>query len=159
MIYVTQEQLQTFQQDAANYIETTKTDDSIIIGVSRGGLVPAVYVSHLSGLPMVPVDYSADEGRGTSKHTNIIPPLDKYQTIYIIDDIVDTGITVKHLKDWFEHKGHIVHVLAVVYKYTSCIVPELSYMKSSSAEWVIFPWEKVNGKEESKKAQSDEGAS
>ncbi|WP_375272303.1 hypothetical protein [Sphingomonas sp.] len=30
-----------------------------LIGIGRGGLIPAVYLSHASGLPMLAVDYSS----------------------------------------------------------------------------------------------------
>lgn len=158
---ITQTMLTEFQHLAANYIQS-KTDgtDSVIIGVSRGGLIPAVYISHLTDIPMIPVDYSAEAGRGTSSHTNIIPPIDKYTNVFIVDDIVDSGITVKHLKEWFEHKGHIVHVLAVVHKTSSCIIPEYKLVTTNTNEWIIFPWEKyTDGQAEKAQVKENEGTS
>ena len=32
---------------------------SFIIGIGRGGLAPAVYLSHATGLPMLSVDHSS----------------------------------------------------------------------------------------------------
>ncbi len=155
--HITDSMLHGFIDSASKFIETVGKDNAIIVGVSRGGLIPAVYVSHKTSVLMVPIDYSAEEGRGTSKHTNIIPPLDKYQVVFIIDDIVDTGITVQHLKKWLEHKGHIVYVLSLIYKQHSCIVPDHHYLLISGDEWIVFPWESKPDGEESEKVKEDEG--
>lgn len=171
MIYqfITPEDIEQFVADSTRYISAIGKKDSVIIGLSRGGLVPAVYISHATSLPMIPVDYSAEEGRGTSAHTNIILPLDKYQTIYIVDDIVDTGKTVEFLKNLYESRGHIVHVLAVIEKNHSVIKCDLSIYKSGGSEWIVFPWEPeyqlyysegdIDGEEETQETedQSSEG--
>ncbi len=139
--FITPEDIERFVFNSTRYISSIGKNDSVIIGLSRGGLVPAVYISHATGLPMIPVDYSAEEGRGTSAHTNIILPLDKYHTIYIVDDIVDTGKTVEFLKNLYESRGHNVHVLAVIEKDHSVIKCDLSIYKSGGSEWIVFPWE------------------
>lgn len=155
--YITNSMLEDFIRGASDFIEQTGREHAIIVGVSRGGLIPAVYVSHQTDVPMVPIDYSAEEGRGTSKHTNIIPPLDKYQVIYIIDDIVDTGITVQHLRNWLEHKGHIVYVLSLIYKKHSCIIPDYCLLDSDDGDWIVFPWEKKPNGKESEEVEKNEG--
>ena len=60
----------------------------IIIGVSRGGLIPAVFLSHFLKIPMIPVNFSGSQGQGDKKFTEIevLPEIDKHLKILIVDD-------------------------------------------------------------------------
>mgnify|MGYP001289461528 FL=1 len=89
---------------------------SSIHGISRGGLIPAVMVSHRLGLPYVDVPI---------KNT------------MVIDDICDSGVTLRDYKAtwkgalWFKPN-------------TSCFTPTCWAEEHLGDEWLIFPWEKSN---------------
>ena len=88
-----------------------------IHGLSRGGLIPAVMLSHVSGI----------------KYTNDINLFSKENTL-IIDDIADSGET---LKKW---QGYTTATL--VYKpHTSIIKPDIFASEHAGDEWIVFPWE------------------
>tara|TARA_B100001564_G_C20213952_1_gene478608 strand:- start:45 stop:449 length:405 start_codon:yes stop_codon:yes gene_type:complete len=96
------------------------TDDvyTSIHGLSRGGLIPAVMVSHKLDIP-----YTED-------------PTDE---TLIIDDICDSG---KTLQTW---KGYTTAVLH--YKpHTSCYEPTIYSEKHTSDDWIIYPWEMKDSK-------------
>jgi len=59
-----------------------------IMGIHRGGLIPAVRISHLTGLPMIQFD-------------DVVPHTD----IAIIDDCIDSGRT---RDKWKEYKYYYV---------------------------------------------------
>tara|TARA_B100000768_G_scaffold156126_1_gene153535 strand:- start:208 stop:750 length:543 start_codon:yes stop_codon:yes gene_type:complete len=82
-------------------------------GIPRGGLIPAVLISHKLGLPYV----------------NAIGP-----NTLVIDDIADTGVTLD--------KGPGVYTAVLHYKpHTSCFQPNLWSNTHKGDEWIIYPWE------------------
>ena len=96
-----------------------------IYGLPRGGLVPAVMLSHKLGIPMTKGTISPDT--------------------LIIDDICDSGVTLanyfeKHQEEYsfpFELKTAVLH-----YKpHTSCFEPTLYSEKWNKDVWIVYPWE------------------
>ena len=86
-----------------------------IYGVTRGGLIPAVMLSHALGIPM----------------TKFPTPDDTL----IVDDIVDTGKTVKA---W-----SLNAFAALLYKpNTSSEIPTYFGHDFQEDVWIVFPWEK-----------------
>ncbi|MDB5704248.1 MAG: phosphoribosyltransferase, partial [Sphingomonas bacterium] len=70
-----------------------------IIGIGRGGLAPAVYLSHATGMPMLSVDYSSQVKDFADE------PLIKLarrtragERLLFLDDINDSGRTIAHLR-------------------------------------------------------------
>jgi hypoxanthine phosphoribosyltransferase len=84
-----------------------------IFGVPRGGLVVAVYLSHLLDKPVV------------------LKPIDA-KTL-VVDDIADSGISLK---------PYITYHTAVVYynQKHSVVVPDF-YVFKTAKEFIKFPWE------------------
>jgi hypoxanthine phosphoribosyltransferase len=96
------------------YLEKKEIDG--IYGLSRGGLIPAVMISHKLGIPWAKV---------TNKNT------------LIIDDICDSGNT---LQNWINNgfKTATLHFKP----HTSCCMPTLWSSTHEGDEWIIYPWEK-----------------
>jgi len=85
-----------------------------IYGIPRGGLVPAVYLSHLLGLPIV------------------IEPTGK-ETL-VVDDICDTGKTLGA----YQHFGYTTATL--YYHKQSPVEPNI-WIYEKKDQWIQFPWE------------------
>ena len=82
-------------------------------GIARGGLIPAVLISHKLGLPYV---------QAVGKNT------------LVVDDICDTGVTLE--------KGPGVYTAVLHYKpHTSCFQPTMWSEIHEGNEWLIYPWE------------------
>ncbi len=82
-------------------------------GIPRGGLIPAVLISHKLGLP-----YVSAVGPNT----------------LVVDDICDSGVTLD--------KGPGVYTAVLHYKpHTSCFKPNIWSEIHEGDEWVIYPWE------------------
>ena len=82
-------------------------------GIPRGGLIPAVLISHKLGLPYV----------------NAVGP-----NTLVVDDICDSGYTLD--------TGPGVYTAVLHYKpHTSCFIPQLWAKLHEGDEWVIYPWE------------------
>ena len=89
-----------------------------IHGISRGGLIPAVMISHKLDIPYVDVI-----GKNTM----------------IMDDICDSGVTLRDYPGIW--KG------ALYFKpLTSCFTPTCWGVEHKGDEWLIFPWERYDSK-------------
>jgi len=108
--------------------------------VIRGGLAPAVILSHLmreEGFYNLVVPIMPDE-RGVTLLKDLPDP------IIVVEDIVDTGETIRTLKS----SDRPFEVCAVIGKK----VPDIDFYQGLSYEaviekddpkyWVVFPWEK-----------------
>lgn len=104
----------------------------MIIGVTRGGLVPAVQLSHLLGVPMGTVQYQLRDGNG-SMH---IISQQGYQKALIVDDICDTGDTIRGLSEVFKNTD-----FAVLIDKTGDSMVKYRAEYFEADDWVVFPWE------------------
>jgi hypoxanthine phosphoribosyltransferase len=105
--------------DLCSKIPTHTPHINSVTGLARGGLIPAVMISHKLGLPYV-----------HSINANTL----------VIDDICDSGVTLRD--------GIGVNTAVLYYKpHTSCFTPNVWAYTHKGDEWVIFPWEKTDSKQ------------
>ena len=111
-------------------IITSDLEFKNLYGLQRGGLIPAVMLSHQLGIPMVKGDIGPDT--------------------LIVDDICDSGETLdKFVKKYqtlysfpFNLKTAVLH-----YKpHTSCFEPTFHSDLYLSDSWLVYPWEKEDSK-------------
>ncbi len=72
-----------------------------VVGVARGGLVPATIISYELGLPLTTVHVSSYEGtekKGIMGNVNQLFDLPNNSQLLVVDDICDTGETI----NWIE---------------------------------------------------------
>jgi hypoxanthine phosphoribosyltransferase len=126
-----------------------------VVGLTRGGLIPAVRISHLMDIPMVAVNYSSVSGRGDNKnHQNALPAiygrgivsgegkLPEMPTLLVVDDICDSGRTMQEVYDHYSKQGHRVWTAALYYKESAVMEPDFYWQRiGADAPWVIFPFE------------------
>jgi hypothetical protein len=132
-------------RDIAKELKKRKVPFDIIVGIARGGWVPARILSDLLGndeMYTVRVKFYKSVGE-TAERPLILHPTQFDITgkkILLVDDISDTGkslaAAVEHLK---KRKAGSIFVATLVKKPHSEFTPDL-YIKETSA-WVIFPWE------------------
>lgn len=104
----------------------------MVVGVSRGGLIPAAMLARQLNLPFVSID--PDEGLHQFGENCVV----------IMDDIFDTGDTLNKL---FEEGGGERHIYCCLYNKNQPI-DELHMLQSPdyavdihTDRWVVFPWE------------------
>ncbi len=118
---------------------------NIIIGLARGGLVPAVILSHMLEIPMISVAYSSKYGEGERTCVNELPLITD-RKILLVDEIADSGNTLYEVTGFYNHKKRNSVRTAVLYykqqthkviipNYVGVTIPE-------DAPFVYFPWEK-----------------
>lgn len=117
-----------------------------IVGITRGGLIPAVLLSNQLGIPMTTVEYSSSRGEGDNKnHSNDLPKI-KGNKILLVDDLVDSGHTMKELKDHYISQGHEVFTAVIHYKdrHNGVHEPDVWAVKvSENFEWITYDWEVI----------------
>ena len=109
----------------------------MIIGISRGGLVPAVSLSHKLSIPMDSLVWQTRDGihKDVSKLMRL-QKLYKPEEILFVDDICDSGRTIREIREHFPNAS-----------FTTLIdkIPEEGLVEYAPLrfgdEWIIFPWE------------------
>jgi hypoxanthine phosphoribosyltransferase len=129
----------------AKEIEERAVPFDVIIGISRGGWVPARLLSDILGnddVDTVRVKFYKSVGQ-TAKRPEILlsTQIDiEGKDVLLVDDIADTGesliATVEHLK---EKNVKNIFVATLVKKPQSKLTPDLFVRETP--DWVIFPWE------------------
>jgi hypoxanthine phosphoribosyltransferase len=111
-IYLCWDDINILVEDLCNTIKQSGAQIKSITGIERGGLIPAVMISHKLNIPYV-----------TKINKNTL----------VVDDICDTGETLKNMVSGFTATLH--------YKPTASFTPDF-YSKEVSTEWIVYPWER-----------------
>lgn len=120
----------------------------VIVGLTRGGLIPAVIISHMLenhgySNSVVPVSYSSKAGNGDGKnHNNILPIIDEFNLL-IVDDIVDGGHTMQEVTEFYKNEqSHAVRTASIYYKNTAVFKPTFFWQEIGPNDpWIVFPFE------------------
>ena len=70
----------------------------VVVGISRGGLIAGVMVSHKLNIPFKPVHASTRD----FPHWENYLPQPKDQKVLIVDDICDSGETFERISDYIK---------------------------------------------------------
>lgn len=112
-----------------------------IIGLTRGGLIPATMLSHLLDVPMIAIQYSSVDGAGDNKnHDNELPDI-KGKSLLIVDDIADSGKTLEEVCTHFA-PFNVLQSAVLYHKESSVFTPSFcALLIPEDAPFVYFPWE------------------
>ena len=122
-----------------------------IIGIHRGGLIPAVMLSHYFDVPMESLKWQTRDQDKFSDIDSLNRILDGCrigESILVVDEIADSGKTLndiqKQVNYFNSHALRLVKVYyAVIVQRTACKLdmPIISANLLDSGDWVHFPWE------------------
>jgi len=121
------------------------TEYTRVVGISRGGLPLGVALSHKLNLPFSVVGVSSYNDDTNEQETLICDTPDVIfkgweGNILIVDDIADSGQTLKFLREKTNKYPNIkCTTVTVYYKERSIIKPDI-YLEMTD-RWVVFPWE------------------
>ena len=110
-----------------------------IVGITRGGLIPAVMLSHSFDLPMETLGVSFRDNRAT--HHTKFKPIDNARYL-IVDDINDSGTTFKVVSDIFRNRRLTFATSALINKEKSGFDVDFYGEMFYHDDWINFPWEK-----------------
>ncbi|RJS79426.1 phosphoribosyltransferase [Candidatus Bathyarchaeota archaeon] len=130
----------------AERIRGDRFHPDVIVGVSRGGWPPARVMSDLLGNPElanVRVEFyvGVAETKGEPVITQPLSVPVEGKRVLIMDDVADTGKSLRLVRDHVEKNGATEIKLATIYyKPWSEIKPDY-YVRETEA-WIVFPWER-----------------
>ena len=115
-----------------------------IAGLTRGGLIPAVQFSHMFNVKLYTLNISLRDGKAPSAKFDW-KQLEKYSRVLIIDDINDSGSTLREVHNQFYTRAYMNPKFATLLSKRSSVM-EVDYAgehinKSRENDWVVFPWE------------------
>ena len=123
-------------------ISLDKFDPQVIVGISRGGLVPGVMMSHWFKLPFKPVVAAIRDFPAWEEYL----PRPTDTRILIVDDICDSGETMTRIAGYIDKRTNNVDVRFATLWWNNDIDWEPHYYaqemaKDSTNTWIHFPHE------------------
>jgi hypoxanthine phosphoribosyltransferase len=133
--------------DIALKIRASGFKPDFIVGVSRGGWAPGRVLSDLlenAHTVNIKIEFYVGIGRTTRKPV-VTQPLTAdiaKSNVLVVDDVADTGESLKVALEHVVSKGAaITRTATVYYKPHSIFKPD--YFAESTSDWIIFPWERL----------------
>jgi len=136
---------------------------SVVVGLTRGGLLPGVLISHKLKIPMCSLDVSfrdnMDSPFSGQTSTWIPEEIANGHNILVVDDINDTGRTFEYIReDWRFTVNFIkddqriginwpwnkIKFAALIHNVPSSEPTDFygkTVNKSIDSSWIVFPWE------------------
>ena len=115
-----------------------------IVGLTRGGLVPAVSLSHMYNAKLYCLNISLRDGKASSQGFDW-RQLQKYSNILIVDDINDSGATLWEVANQCYGREIRKPTFATLLSKGSSEFDNLisgeEINKDKEHEWLVFPWE------------------
>ena len=140
------EQIYEMLLNLADKIRKDRFKPDIIVGVSRGGWVPGRVMSDLLENPQI-ANVKAEFYKGVAETKGepiITQPVSmqvKGKKILVIDDVADTGRSLRKVRSHLSEQGATdVKIATIYHKPWSVTLP--NYYEKETKRWVIFPWER-----------------
>jgi len=142
------EEISKWTQDVARQIQDCGCKPTVIVGLTRGGWVPARLLCdhlHVKKLYAVKTEHWGMTANpdGIALLTQELNTPVKDESVLVVDDITDTGeslkLAVKHLKEKSPIEVNTATLLHITH---SKIEPDFYSVKVSEKDWTwfIFPW-------------------
>jgi xanthine phosphoribosyltransferase len=150
LLYLPYERFLEEVETLAQAIEADPWTPDVLVGIGRGGLVPAAYLSHRMGIQMLSVDHSSGEaGFADELLDKLAAKIGDGRRVLIVDDINDSGGTIQYLRAAIEAKtGDSTGLRVAVLVHNIRSKAKVEYHGSEidrdqDKRWYVFPWEAV----------------
>lgn len=158
-LYLNYEQVQGFCQCIARELAHDRWKPDYIVGLTRGGLLPANLLSQYLDVPMASLDVSLRDNTEIANTSAAWMADDALagKKILIVDDINDSGATLDWIVDdwkscnrpispeWDTVFGENVRIATIVNNEASAFkdvnYAGLAINKKKKDVWIVFPWE------------------
>ncbi|MCP3736084.1 phosphoribosyltransferase domain-containing protein [Sphingomonas sp. RP10(2022)] len=121
-----------------------------LIGIGRGGLTPAVYLSHAAGLPMLSVDHSSQvRDFADDALVRLAARTRAGERLLFLDDINDSGRTIAYIRRALATAGAEaggIRFATLIDNVSSAERVDYAARvidRRETKDWFVFPWEAV----------------
>lgn len=142
-------------QTLAVALEAERWRPDLLVGIGRGGLSPAVYLSHRLDLPMVSVDFSSTLAAfGTDLLVTLAARAREGSRLLLVEDINDSGRTIAAIREQMAAQGApagSVRVAVLIDNLRSGQPVDYRFRtidRETDKAWYVFPWESVAPREQ-----------
>ena len=132
-------------RDLARQIADDGYRPDIILGIARGGLIPAGslgYALSIKNTYLINVEYYTDIDERLDVPVILPPYLElvdlEHSSVLIVDDVADTGHTLQMVYEFVSGKVEEVRAAVLYEKPRSVIKPEFVWRRTDL--WINFPW-------------------
>ena len=117
--FITWDYIETAIDNIASQVKSSELNIEYILGMPRGGLIPAVMLSHKLNIPL------------------FRPGMVLNNKVLIVDDICDSGGTLQ--------KYNVITTATIHTKLTASVQPTFHY-EVVDKDWIVYPWEQKDSK-------------
>lgn len=134
----------------ATRVRESGWNPGFIIGIGRGGLTPAVFLSHATGIPMLSIDHSSQLPDFSAELLVKLATMSLTDRLLFVDDINDSGSTITHVKAALAEAGASadnVRFATLIDNIASAERVDYRFRtidRSVNKDWFVFPWEQVS---------------
>jgi len=164
-VFLTWQDIEGYCQEILRQIQQDAWLPDYVVGLTRGGLVPANLISQYLNIPMETLKVSLRDD-SSQPESNLWMAEDAFgnnetggKKILIVDDINDTGATLNYIKqDWQSSClsnderwlndiwGNNVRIAVLYDNESSQSELDIAYSsvtinKAEEDQWIVFPWE------------------
>jgi len=132
--------------DISKKIIESNYHPEVLISIGRGGMILTRYLSDILGVKEIgylPISmYTGVKTRNNKPKIGSLNISVYKKNVLLIDDIVDTGVTIEFAIDLMRQQGaSTFKTAAIICRDTITRKPSYYHMDCDSDSWVIFPWE------------------
>lgn len=132
-------------RELAQEIADSDFDPEVLIGVARGGMIPAGALTYSLGVKLtdaINVEFYTDVAATLPDPILLAPMLDvdsiKGKRVLVVDDVVDSGRTLALVLELLTKFGAEVRSAVIYEKPTTIIKPD--FVWKATDKWIVFPW-------------------
>ena len=143
--FIPYKEVKKYIKNIGETIISSKWKPDLIISVNRGGCVPGIYLSHLIDINHEVLTLSKNKKTNNSSYIKSI--MEKHKTILVLDDINDTGKTMKVISEIYSKFLHKLKFAVLIDNKSSQFKVDFSSYKIDKTvdnSWIVFPWESID---------------
>ena len=156
-LYLKEKHIRSYVHSIVREMAAQNWRPDYIVGITRGGLIPAVMFSHYLDVPMHTLKVSLRDDDGPESNLWMAEDAFAGKNILIVDDINDAGSTLNWIKEdwpsgcfpnddkwssiWNHNVRFAVMINNAVSQFRDADYFGMEINKHETPCWVVFPWE------------------